>query len=60
MIFITTVYKFFVSKNHFFTKICKVIGNAWDVISNLSFEDVGGLIQDAFGKLKDGFGNIFY
>ena len=42
----------------FFKSIGKVIGKAFDVISNLNFNDIGDTIKGAFGKLKDAFNNI--
>ena len=42
----------------FFKSIGKVIGKAFDVISNLNFNDIGDVIKGAFGKLKDAFTNI--
>ena len=42
----------------FFKSIGKVIGKAFDVISNLNFNDIGDKIKGVFGKLKDAFTNI--
>ena len=42
----------------FFKSIGKVIGKAFDVISNLNFDDIGDKIKGVFGKLKDAFTNI--
>lgn len=42
----------------FFKSVGKVIGKAFDVISNLNFNDIGDTIKGAFGKLKDAFNNI--
>ena len=42
----------------FFKSIGKVIGKAFDVISNLSFNDIGDKIKGVFGKLKDAFNGI--
>ena len=42
----------------FFKSIGKVIGKAFDTISNLNFNDIGDTIKGAFGKLKDAFNNI--
>lgn len=42
----------------FFKSVGKVIGKAFNVISNLNFNDVGDAIKGAFGKLKDAFNNI--
>tara|TARA_B100000427_G_scaffold150440_1_gene125201 strand:- start:8373 stop:9590 length:1218 start_codon:yes stop_codon:yes gene_type:complete len=50
---------FFKDIGDFFVKIGKVIGKAWEVISNLKFEDITGLVNKGFSKIKDAFGNIF-
>ena len=42
----------------FFKSIGKVIGKAFDVISNLNFNDIGDKIKGVFGKLKDAFNGI--
>ena len=42
----------------FFKSIGKVIGKAFDVISNLNFDDIGDKIKGVFGKLKDAFNGI--
>ena len=42
----------------FFKSIGKVIGKAFDTISNLNFNDIGDTIKGAFGKLKDAFNGI--
>ena len=42
----------------FFQTIGKVIGKAFDVISNLKISDVGELVKKAFNGIKDAFGNI--
>lgn len=50
---------FFTDIGDFFKKIGKVIGKAWEVISNLKFEDITGLVKKGFSNIKDAFGNIF-
>jgi len=42
----------------FFKSIGKVIGKAFDVISNLNFDDIRDKIKGVFGKLKDAFNGI--
>jgi len=42
----------------FFQTIGKVIGKAFDAISNLKISDVGELVKKAFDGIKDAFGNI--
>ena len=42
----------------FFKSIGKVIGKAFDTISNLNFKNIGDKIKGAFGKLKDAFNGI--
>ena len=41
----------------FFSAIGKVIGKAFDVISNLKITDIGDKLKEVFGGLKDAFGN---
>ena len=42
----------------FFSAIGKVIGKAFDVISNLKITDIGDKLKEVFGGLKDAFGNM--
>ena len=42
----------------FFTEVGKVIGKAFDVISNLKITDIGDKLKEVFGGLKDAFGNM--